>query len=254
MKVTFLGTGTSQGVPVIGCQCKVCRSADPKDKRLRTSVMIEVNDLVVVIDTGPDFRQQMLQAGATNLNAILYTHEHRDHIAGLDDVRPINFLNRKSMQVYAEDRVLESLKQTLPYAFEENKYPGVPDIQLNTIPERAFEVDGIPIIPIRVYHYKLPVLGFRIGDFTYITDANYIPEEEKNKIIGTKYLVVNALRRKKHISHFCLSEAQELAREFSPRMTYFTHMSHQMGLNAEVNTELPENMMLAYDGLEVEME
>ena len=215
--------------------------------------MIEINDRVLVIDTGPDFRQQMLRTEASNLSAILYTHEHRDHIAGLDDVRPINFLKQKAMQVFAEDRVLEALKQMLPYAFEENKYPGVPDIQLNTIPDREFEIDGMPIMPIRVYHYKLPVLGFRIGDFTYITDANYIPEEEKKKIVGTKYLVVNALRKKKHISHFCLSEAQELAREFSPRKAYFTHMSHQMGLNAEVNAELPENMMLAYDGMEVEV-
>jgi len=253
LKVTFLGTGTSQGVPVIGCQCKVCRSKDEKDKRLRASVMIEIDDLHLIIDTGPDFRQQMLQAGFTNLNAILYTHEHRDHIAGLDDVRPINFLKQKPMQVYAEERVLEAVQQMLPYAFGEEKYPGVPDIKLNMISDHSFEINGIPVIPIRVYHYKLPVLGFRVGDFTYITDANYIPEEEKKKIVGSKYLVVNALRRKKHISHFTLSEALELVREFSPRKAYFTHMSHQMGLNAEVNAELPANVMLAYDGLEVDI-
>lgn len=251
MKATFLGTGTSQGVPVIGCQCKVCRSQDEKDKRLRASVMIEIGDMHLIIDTGPDFRQQMLRGGFTNLNAILYTHEHRDHIAGLDDVRPINFLRQKSMQVYAEERVLEAVQQMLPYAFGEEKYPGVPDIRLNKISDHSFEINGIPITPIRVYHYKLPVLGYRIGDFTYITDANYIPEEEKKKIVGTKYLVVNALRRKQHISHFTLSEALELTREFSPRKAYFTHMSHQMGLNTQVNAELPANVMLAYDGLEV---
>jgi len=253
LKATFLGTGTSQGVPVIGCQCKVCRSQDEKDKRLRASVMIEVGDMHLIIDTGPDFRQQMLRTGFTNLNAILYTHEHRDHIAGLDDVRPINFLKQKSMQVYAEERVLEAVQQMLPYAFGAEKYPGVPDIRLNKISDPSFEINGIPITPIRVYHYKLPVLGYRIGDFTYITDANYIPEEEKKKIVGTKYLVVNALRRKQHISHFTLSEALELVREFSPRKAYFTHMSHQMGLNAQVNAELPANVMLAYDGLEVDI-
>lgn len=253
MKVTFLGTGTSQGVPVIGCHCRVCRSSDEKDKRLRASVMVEWGDQVVIIDTGPDFRQQMLRAEATNIHAILYTHEHRDHIAGLDDVRPINFLKEKPMQVYGEERVLEALKQMLPYAFKEDKYPGVPDIHLNEIQSRGFEVSGIPIIPIRVYHYKLPVLGFRIGDFTYITDANYIPEEEKQKIVGTKYLVVNSLRRKKHISHFSLSEALELISEFGPRQAYFTHMSHQMGLHRQVNAELPDNVMLAHDGLSIDV-
>ncbi len=253
MKIRFLGTGTSQGVPVIGCNCKVCQSSDEKDKRLRTSVLIESGEKTFIIDTGPDFRQQMLQEQITDIHAIIYTHEHRDHIAGLDDVRPINFLRQKPLFVYAEERVLEAIKQMLPYAFEQNKYPGVPDIKLNTIDTTPFQIDNVEIIPIRAYHYKLPVLGFRMGDFTYITDANYIPEEEKEKIIGTKYMVINALRRKKHVSHFSLSEAQEMVREFSPRYAYFTHISHQMGFHKEVNKSLPENMKLAYDGLVLEI-
>ena len=249
MKIKFLGTGTSQGVPIIGCNCNVCQSTNPKDKRLRTSVLIEKDNKAFVIDTGPDFRQQMLREEIKNIDAVVYTHEHRDHIAGLDDIRPINFLNQKPLAVYAENRVLEALKQMLPYAFKTDKYPGVPDINLNEIDNHPFEIQGIRIIPIRAYHHKLPVLGFRIGDFTYITDANYIPEEEKEKIIGTKYLVINALRQKKHLSHFSLSEAQEIVKEFSPRHAFFIHISHQMGLHEEVNDKLPESMKLAYDGL-----
>lgn len=249
MKVKFLGTGTSQGVPVIGCDCGVCQSADPNDKRLRTSILVEVDNKNIVIDTGPDFRQQMLREKVKNIHAVVYTHEHRDHVAGLDDIRPINFINQKPVSVYAEERVLEAIKQTLPYAFGDNKYPGVPSIELNTIDTKVFEIDNTRIIPIRAYHYKLPVLGFRIGDFTYITDANYIPEEEKEKIVGSKYLVVNALRKKKHVSHFSLSEAQQLVKEFSPRQAFFIHISHQMGFHKEVNSQMPENMSLAYDGL-----
>jgi phosphoribosyl 1,2-cyclic phosphate phosphodiesterase len=215
--------------------------------------MIEIKDLVFIIDTGPDFRQQMLRENVHNINAIIYTHEHRDHVAGLDDVRPINFLNSKPMEVYGEERVLESLKQILPYAFKENKYPGVPDINLHTIENKNFSIEGIDITPIRVFHYKLPVFGFRIGDFTYITDGNYIPEEEKEKIVGTKYLVVNALRKKHHISHFSLSDALEIVKEFSPRRAYFIHMSHQMGFHEKVNAELPEHVGLAYDGLSLEI-
>mgnify|MGYP006276838595 FL=1 len=253
MKITFLGTGTSQGVPVIGCNCKVCKSEDPKDNRLRASILIETKKRTFIIDTGPDFRTQMLREKKSDIDAVIYTHEHRDHIAGLDDIRPINFLKQKSIDLYAEDRVLNALKQTLPYAFGDNKYPGVPELNLHTISNHAVNIKGINFTPIRVYHYKLPVLGFRIGDFTYITDANYIPEEEKEKIIGTKYLVINALRQKKHISHFTLTEASEIIREFSPRKAFITHISHQMGLTKEVDPRLPENTQLAYDGLQLDI-
>lgn len=249
MKVTLLGTGTSQGVPVIGCNCKVCQSDDKKDNRLRTSAMLENKDLTLIIDTGPDFRQQMLREEVSDIDAVIYTHEHRDHIAGLDDIRPINFINRKSMQIYAEDRVLNALKQMLPYAFGENRYPGVPELNLNKIDLSEFYIGDTKIIPLRVYHYKLPVMGFRIGDFAYITDANYIPEEEKEKLFGVKYLVINALRKKKHISHFTLNEALNIVNELSPRKAFITHVSHQMGLHAEVNKELPKNVQLAYDRL-----
>jgi phosphoribosyl 1,2-cyclic phosphate phosphodiesterase len=253
LKIKLLGTGTSQGVPIIGCNCEVCQSTDPNDKRLRTSILIETENTSIIIDTGPDFRQQMLRENVKDLDAVLYTHEHRDHIAGLDDIRPINFLRQKPIFVYGEERLLEALKQMLPYAFGNDKYPGVPEIVLKEIDISPFEIEGVRFTPIRAYHYKLPVLGFRVGDFTYITDANYIPEEEKEKIIGTKYLIINALRKKKHISHFSLSEAQEIAKEFSPRYTYFTHISHQMGLHKEVNSQLPENMRLAHDGLQIDI-
>ena len=253
MKITFLGTGTSQGIPVIGCDCQVCHSKDSRDKRLRTSILIEVKGKTFIIDTGPDFRQQMLMEEVHNLDGVIYTHEHRDHVAGLDDVRPINFLKQKPIEIYGEERVLEALKQMIPYAFKENKYPGVPDINLHQIINREFTVEGMEFIPIRVYHYKLPVFGFRIGDFTYITDANYIPEEEKEKIMGSKYIVLNALRKKKHVSHFSLSEALELVNEFGPRKAYLIHMSHQMGFHEKVNAELPEHINLAYDGLSLEV-
>ncbi len=253
MKITFLGTGTSQGIPVIGCDCEVCHSKDSMDKRLRTSILLEVNGKTFIVDTGPDFRQQMLREEVHNLDGVIYTHEHRDHVAGLDDVRPINFLQQKPLELYGEERLLEALKQMLPYAFKENKYPGVPDLNLNQIVNREFTVEGVEFLPIRVYHYKLPVFGFRVGDFTYITDANYIPEEEKEKITGSKYIVLNTLRKKKHVSHFSLSEALELVNEFSPRKAYLIHMSHQMGFHEKVNAELPEHIDLAYDGLSFEV-
>lgn len=253
MKITILGTGTSQGVPVIGCKCHICQSTDKKDKRLRTSVFIETRDKKILIDTSPDFRQQMLNAQINDLDGILYTHEHRDHIAGLDDVRAFNFLHNKSIDIYAEERVIKALKSIFSYSFADKKYPGVPRLNMHSINESPFYIDQIKIIPVRAFHYKLPVLGFRIGDFTYITDANYIDAAEKKKIIGTKHLVINALRKKKHISHYNLSEAIDVVKEISPKRAYLTHISHQMGLHAEVNSSLDKNINLAYDGQVIEL-
>ena len=249
MKITFLGTGTSQGVPVIGCGCTVCKSADERDKRLRSSVLVEQEEQVLVIDTGPDFRQQMLRAGATRLNAVLFTHGHRDHISGLDDIRAYNYLQKSSMDVYAEERVSRALYSGFPYVFAEFKYPGVPQVQMHTITNEAFKIGDLEVLPIRMMHYRLPVFGFRLGDFAYLTDANFIPENEKEKLYGVKYLVINALRREAHISHFTLSEALSLMEELSPRLGLITHISHQMGLNADLEKELPASVRPAYDGL-----
>lgn len=253
MKITFLGTGTSQGVPVIACDCEACTSSDSKDKRLRTSVLIETEGLTIVIDTGPDFRQQMLNEHVKKLDAILFTHEHRDHIAGIDDIRAFNFLQKSPMDVYAEKRVARALAYEFPYIFAEKKYPGVPEVQLHIIDTNEFEIGLMKITPIRVMHYKLPVLGFRIGDFAYITDANFIPEEEKEKLAGVKYLIINALRKEKHISHFSLFQALEIVKELSPRRTYLTHISHQMGLHHKLEQELPTGVFPAYDGLKIEV-
>ena len=253
MKVKILGTGTSQGVPVIACSCAVCQSTDPNDKRLRTAVLIEVNGVNIVVDAGPDFRQQMLREKVNDIDAILITHEHRDHIAGLDDVRAFNFMNQKPVDIYAEERVQEAIKNDFSYSFADKKYPGVPQINLHKLTTEPFEIKGVKVIPIRVFHYKLPVFGFRIGDFAYITDANYISEEEKQKLHGTKYLVINALRKRKHISHYSLSESLELIKELSPKRAYITHISHQMGLHHDINEELPRGISLAYDGLRFEV-
>ena len=249
MRVTFLGTGTSQGVPMIACPCEVCHSADTRDKRLRTSVLIEVEGKNFVIDTGPDFREQMLKANVLRLDAVLFTHEHRDHIAGLDDIRSYNHVQQKPMDIYAEDRVIRAIKQEFAYIFAKDKYPGIPEVNLHQIENHPFEIEGIPILPIRVMHLQLPLLGYRIGDFTYITDANYILDEEKEKIKGSKYLVVNGLRREKHVSHYTLSEALELIQELKPKHAFITHISHQMGFHKDVQAELPPNVTLAYDGL-----
>lgn len=253
MKITFLGTGTSQGVPMIGCQCPVCTSEDLKDKRLRTSILLEQEGKKIVFDAGPDFRQQMLKADVRHLDAVVFTHEHKDHIAGLDDVRAYNYLSGKPMNVFATTRVQEALKREFFYVFSGAQYPGIPKIHLHTIGMAAFEIDGIRLEPIEVMHMNLPVLGFRIKDFTYITDANFITEREKEKIKNSKVLVINALRREKHVSHYTLTEALEVIAELNPEQAYIIHLSHQMGKHEEVNRELPSNVRCAYDGLQIEL-
>lgn len=254
MKVTFLGTGTSQGVPVIACDCAVCMSADKHDKRLRVSVLIEVEGKTIVIDSGPDFRYQMLRSGIKNLDAILYTHEHKDHVAGLDDVRAFNYKQKSEIDIYAHKRVQEALKKEFHYIFSGNNYPGIPRLKLNIIEDgQPFQAAGIDIIPISVMHFQLPVFGFRIGNFTYITDANAITAEEKSKIKGSDILVINALQKEKHISHFTLEEALELAAEIGANKTYLTHISHRLGTHAEVSEQLPEGVFLAYDELSFEL-
>ncbi len=253
MKITFLGTGTSQGVPVIGCHCEVCTSLDFRDKRLRTSVHIATDDLSLIIDSGPDFRQQVLTNHIERLDALLFTHQHKDHVAGMDDVRSFNFMQHQAMPIYARQEVIDQLRQEFPYVFAKDKYPGVPQIEVHTIDNQPFYIRKLQITPVSVMHYKLPVLGFRIHDFTYITDANYISEAEKQKILGSKVLVLNALQKTEHISHFTLQQALALIEELRPEQAYLVHMSHRMGLHQEVDATLPNNVALAYDGLTVEL-
>ena len=253
MKITFLGTGTSQGIPVIGCDCEVCTSIDYRDKRLRSSILIKTDKLHAVVDTGPDFRQQMLRERVNRLDAVLYTHAHKDHTAGMDDIRSFNFLQKKDMPVYGQDITLDQLKNQFSYIFANNKYPGIPQITLNTIENIPFEVQGEKITPIEVMHHKLPVFGYRIHDFTYITDANFIAHEEKEKIKGSSVLVINALQKIEHISHFTLAQALEVIEEVKPGKAYLTHIGHYLGLHADVSKELPENVELAYDGLSIEV-
>jgi len=251
--VTFLGTGTSQGVPVIGCDCDVCRSLDFRDKRLRVSIHLQVENKSIIVDSGPDFRQQVLRERIKRLDALLYTHEHKDHTSGMDDIRAYNFMQHINMPLYAEQRVINQIKQEFAYIFSGNNYPGIPRVNLYPIAEEPFEVEGVAVTPIRVMHYKLPVLGFRFGNFTYITDANYISEAEKAKIAGSEVIVLNALRKEPHISHFSLSEAIALLTELKPKKAYLTHISHLMGLHREVEMELPDFISLAYDGLKIEL-
>lgn len=251
MKVTFLGTGTSQGVPLIACPCNVCQSIDPHNKRLRTSILIEDKGKVIVIDTGPDFRAQMLREKVKQLDAVVFTHEHKDHTAGFDDIRAFNFIEKKKIDVYASARVQEAIKREYAYIFSDFKYPGIPEINLFLLRNEPTIVHGIELLPVEVLHYKLPVFGYRIGDFTYITDANYISEEEKEKIKGSKVLVLNALRREPHVSHFTFDEALKVIEEIKPERAYLTHISHQLGLHSEVSKELPDGVELAYDGLRI---
>lgn len=250
MKITFLGTGTSQGVPFIGCDCPVCTSEDKRNDRLRTSVWIDTPEASVVIDSGPDFRQQMLRYNVRRLDAIVFTHGHKDHVAGMDDVRAYNFHDKKAMNVYADLNTQEVLKREFQYVFQEPNYPGIPQVDLNTINgDNSFKINELKFNPIKVLHYKMEVLGFRIGDFTYITDANYISPEQLDKAKGSKVLILNALRHEAHPSHFTLKEAIDVATAVGAENTYFTHISHQLGLHDEVEATLPQGMHLAYDGL-----
>lgn len=253
MKITFLGTGTSQGVPVIACTCSVCKSLDFRDKRLRVSVLVEISGKRFIIDSGPDFRQQILREGVTCLDALLLTHEHKDHVAGLDDIRAFNFFQNKSLPVYGQNRVLDRIRIEYAYAFEEVKYPGVPQIDLFEISNQPFEIEGVEIIPLEVRHARLPVLGFRIGDFSYVTDANFIGQETMDRIKGSKVLVLNALQKDPHISHYTLDQAIEVARESEVPSVYFTHISHKMGRHKPTCEELPNGISLAFDGQKIEI-
>ena len=253
MKVTFLGTGTSQGVPVIACHCAVCQSVDLKDKRLRTSIMITSDSTQVVIDSGPDFRQQMLTHHVQTLDAIVFTHEHKDHVAGMDDVRAFNYTSGKPMKIVCTSRVEDALRREFAYVFDNPNYPGVPRIDIHLIDENPFIVGDIPFLPLPVMHLKMPVLGFRVGNFSYVTDANFISESTKEKIKGSEILVINALRHEPHPSHFTLSEALEMVNELQIPKVYLTHISHQLGKHEEVSATLPPHIEIAYDGLTMEI-
>ncbi len=249
--VTFLGTGTSTGVPVVACDCVVCRSNDPKDHRLRTSVMLEASGQHFVIDCGPDFRYQMIREGVEDLSAILFTHGHRDHIAGLDDVRAFNYVLNKTVDIYASAGVIEAINKEFPYIMQEKRFFGAPQLNFCEIDHKPFLVNGVKFTPVEVMHHKMRVFGFRVGDFTYITDASHIPVQEKEKIRGSRVLVINALRKSKHISHFSLSEALEEIAGLKPQQAYITHLSHFMGLHESIQNSLPDNVFLAYDGLKI---
>ena len=251
LTITFLGTGTSTGIPMIACGCRVCTSTDSKDKRLRSSILVQSATTTFVVDTTPDFRTQMLRINNKDLDAVLFTHPHKDHTAGLDDVRAYNFFSGKTMDVFANSLTEEALKREFAYAFSDKRYPGVPELNLITIDETPFTIGDIEVIPIVVWHYKMPVYAFRFGNFTYITDANRIDKNEKEKIKGSEVLVVNALRKEEHISHFTLQEAVDLVNELKVPQGYFTHISHQLGKHEEVNKTLPPHIRLAYDGLKI---
>jgi phosphoribosyl 1,2-cyclic phosphate phosphodiesterase len=249
LTITFLGTGTSSGVPMVACDCGVCKSNDAKDQRLRSSILVQSSKTSFVVDTTPDFRYQMLREQVKKLDAVLYTHPHKDHIAGLDDVKAFTFVSGNAMEIFANELTQEALKREFYYIFTDKKYPGIPQVNINTIDLTPFSIGDIPVIPILVWHLNMPVLGFRFGDFTYITDANRMEETEKDKIKGSKTLVINALRHKKHLSHFTLDEAIDLVQELNIPQAYFTHISHQLGKHQQINSELPNGVELAYDGM-----
>ncbi|MFV0376108.1 MAG: MBL fold metallo-hydrolase [Mangrovibacterium sp.] len=251
IKIEFLGTGTSQGVPVVACECLVCQSQSLKDKRLRSALYVEVGGLKLVVDAGPDFRQQLLRIHLRRLDAILLTHEHTDHIFGLDDIRAFNWVQGHPTDIYAEKRVHDTVMRVYDYVFAEHLYPGIPQMNLHFIENKPFVIENVTVTPVRGYHHRLPVFGFRIGNMAYLTDMNWLEEEEKAKLEGLDVLIVNALRREKHISHFNVEEALQLIDEMKPRKAYLTHISHLMGLHDEVEPTLPPHVHLAYDGLKL---
>ena len=251
-RLTFLGTGTSQGVPMIGCGCEVCKSQDPRDKRLRASVLVEHEGLRVLVDAGPDFRYQMLRAGVSSLDAILLTHNHKDHTGGLDDIRAFNYHEKRATQIYCEKYVEESLRKEYSYAFEEIKYPGAPEWDVHIIDEKPFTIKGVEITPIRGRHFKLPVLGYRFGNIAYCTDMNHIPEEEYSKLQGLDHFIINCVRRGRHISHYSLEQAMEVAEKVGAKHSWLTHLSHQLPCHEELTKELPEGILPAFDGLVIE--
>ena len=251
-KLTFLGTGTSHGVPMIGCNCEVCRSTDSHDKRLRASVYVEHEGLKILVDAGPDFREQMLREGISSVDAILLTHNHKDHTGGLDDIRAFNYLEKKATQIYCEKYVEDSLRMEYSYAFAENKYPGAPEWDVHIIDSNPFTINGVEIIPIRGRHYKLPVLGYRFGNIAYCTDMNHIPEEEFEKLKGLDHFIINTVRRGHHISHFSLEGALEIAAKVGAKHSWLTHLSHQLPVHSALSAEMPEGVLPAYDGLRIE--
>lgn len=251
-RLTFLGTGTSQGVPMIGCGCEVCKSTDPRDKRLRASVLVEHEGQKILVDAGPDFRYQMLRAGICSLDAILLTHNHKDHTGGLDDIRAFNYHEKKATQIYCEKYVEDSLRQEYSYAFAEVKYPGAPEWNVHIIDEKPFYINGVEIIPIRGKHFKLPVLGYRFGNIAYCTDMNHISEEEYSKLQGLDHFIINCVRRGRHISHYSLEQAIEVARKVGAEHSWLTHLSHQLPCYEELIKELPEGILPAFDGLAIE--
>lgn len=253
MRVRLLGTGTSQGIPIIGCHCPVCTSTDERDHRLRTSALVEVDGVNILIDAGPDLRQQLLRCGVTRLDALLLTHEHKDHTGGIDDVRPINFLMKTPLNIYGQPRVMKAIRNDYSYAFGPDQYPGVPQLVLNPLQPEPFEVKGVEVIPVKVRHMTLPIFGYRIRNFGYITDASFISETEKKKLRGVKVLVINALRREQHYSHFNLEQALAIIDEIKPERAYLTHVSHRLGKYVDVSQELPQNVFLGIDNQVIEV-